>query len=61
MGWTHGQKSWDKETQADYRKRGRPQIRWEDCLKKDRKADEEEHSRKKGGNREIITAVGMQR
>ena len=35
------------------RKRGRPQPRWEDCVKRDlRKAEEEEHWREKANNRD---------
>ena len=40
MGWTHGQKEDERfpkitetKKQGDCRKRERPQLRWEDCLK----------------------------
>ena len=37
--------------QESFRKRRRPQLRWEDCVKRDlRKAEEEEHLREKANN-----------
>ena len=39
-------------------KQRRPQVRWEDCLKKDlRKADEEEKWREKASNRERLKKI----
>ena len=60
MGWTHGRMKDDKlqkrsETKKHEccRKRGRRQIRWEDCVKRDlRKAEEEEKWRGKANNRD---------
>ena len=47
------------------RKRGRPQLRWEDCVKRDlRKAEEEEKWREKANNRDQwkrITKVAVHR
>ena len=47
----------------DSRKRGRPQLRWEDCEKRDlRKAEEEEKWREKANNRDRwkqITKVAL--
>ena len=47
------------------RKRGRPQLRWEDCVKRDlRKAQEEEKWREKANNRDQwkrITKVAVHR
>ena len=55
MGWTHGQNERRKlpkrsETKkiGGCRNRGRPQLRWEDCVKRDlRKAEEEESVEKR--------------
>ena len=51
--------------QEGCRKRGRPQLRWEDCVKRDlRKAEEEEKWIEKTNNREQwkeITKVAVQR
>ena len=42
----------ETKNQEGFRKRGRPQLRWEDCAKKDtRKAEEEENWREKANNR----------
>ena len=39
--------------QEGFRKRGRSQLRWEDCMKRDlRKAEEEEKWREKANNRD---------
>ena len=47
------------------RKRGRPHLRWEDCVKRDlRKAEEEEKWREKANNRDQwkrITKVAVHR
>ena len=47
------------------RKRGRPQLRWEDCVKRDLiKAEEEEKWREKANNRDQwkrITKVAVHR
>ena len=54
----------DTKTQEGCRKRGRPQLRWEDYLKRDlRKAEEEETWREKADNRDQwkqITKVAVQ-
>ena len=43
----------EKKKQECFRKRGRPQLRWEDCVKRDlRKAEEEEKWREKANNRD---------
>ena len=51
--------------QEGSRKRGRPQLRWEDCVKRDlRKAKEEEKWREKANNRDrwkLITNVAVLR
>ena len=51
MGWTHGQKDErlpqisEIKKQDGCRQRGIPQLRGEDCVKRDlRKAEEEDHS-----------------
>ena len=50
---------------AQTSKRGRPQLRWEDCVKRDlRKAEEEEKWREKANNRDQwkrITKVAVHR
>ena len=54
----------DTKKQEGCRKRGRPQLRWEDCVKRDlRKAEEEEKWREKTNNRDRwkeITIVAVQ-
>ena len=43
----------ETKTHDGCRKRGRPQLRWEDCVKRDlRKAEEEENWREKATNRD---------
>ena len=43
----------ETKKQEGCRKRGRPQLRWEDCVKRDlRKAEEEEKWREKANNRD---------
>ena len=43
----------EEKKQEGSRKRGRPQLRWEDCVKRDlRKAEEEEKWREKANNRD---------
>ena len=43
----------ETKKQEGSRKRGRPQLRWEDCVKRDlRKAEEEEKWREKANNRD---------
>ena len=59
MGWTHGQNErWEitekiRDNEARWlQKSVRPQLRWEDCVKRDlRKAEEEEKWREKANNR----------
>ena len=55
----------EKMKQDGCRKRGRPQLRWEDCVKRDlRKAEEEEKWREKANNRDQwkrITKVAVHR
>ena len=55
----------ETKTQEGSRKRGRPQLRWEDCVKRDlRKAKEEEKWREKANNRDrwkLITKVAVLR
>ena len=43
----------ETKKQEGFRKRGRPQLRWEDCVKRDlTKAEEEEKWREKANNRD---------
>ena len=43
----------ETKKQEGCRKLGRPQLRWEDCVKRDvRKAEEEENWREKASNRD---------
>ena len=55
----------ETKKQEGSRKRGRPQLRWEDCVKRDlRKAEEEEKWREKANNRDRwkqITKVAVLR
>ena len=55
----------ETKKQEGCRKRGRPQLRWKDCVKRDlRKAEEEEKWREKANNRDQwkeITKVDVQR
>ena len=55
----------ETKRQEGSRKRGRPQLRWEDCVKRDlRKAEEEENWREKANNRDrwkLITKVAVLR
>ena len=55
----------ETKRQEGSRKRGRPQLRWEDCVKRDlRKAKEEEKWREKANNRDrwkLITKVAVLR
>ena len=54
----------EAKKQEGCRKRGRPQLRWDDCVKRDlRKAEEEEKWREKANNRDQwkqITKVAVQ-
>ena len=56
MVWTHGKnerRAIAEKKQEGCIARGRPQLRWEDCLKRDlRKAEEEEKWSEKANNRE---------
>ena len=72
MGWPHGpnercklQKRAETNKQEGSRKRGRPQLRWEDYVKRVlRKAEEEENLREKANNRDRwkqITKVAVLR
>ena len=58
-------KRYETKKQEGCRKRGRPQLRWEDCVKRDlRKAEEEEKWREKANNRDQwkqITKVAVLR
>ena len=66
MGWTHEglPKRSETKKQEGCRKRGRPQLRWGDCVKRDlRKAEEEEKWREKANSRDqwkTITKVAVQ-
>ena len=55
----------EPKRQEGSRKRGRPQLRWEDCVKRDlRKAKEEEKWREKANNRDrwkLITKAAVLR
>ena len=55
----------ETKRQEGSRKRGRPQLRWEDCVKRDlRKAKEEEKWREKANNRDrwkLITKAAVLR
>ena len=54
----------ETKKQEGFRKRGRPQLRWEDCVKRDlRKAEEEEKWREKANRDqwECITQIAVQR
>ena len=55
----------ETKKQEGSRKRGRPHLRWEDCVKRDlRKAEEEEKWREKANNRDQwkqITKVAVLR
>ena len=56
---------YETRKQGHCRKQGGPQLRWEDCVKRDlRKAEEEEKWREKANNRDQwkqITKVAIQR
>ena len=52
----------ETKKQEGCRKRGRPQLRWEDCVKRDlRKAEEEEKWREKANKRTNVSNLGHQK
>ena len=53
LGILSSQKRSETKKQGGCRKRGRSQLRWEDCLKRDqRKPEEEEKKRENDNNRD---------